>query len=419
MRVNPASFTAASQGAAAASTQLAGTASDSSRVYTFEHKPFLVGMHCDSPARQKVACWLGVAAYLACGWCLFRAQRLAGASGKEHSYPKGYSKSVPQPHLQAVAPTAAAAAPAPAAAAVAAGAAGAQRRTLKLRVGAEQLQLTDQQQMRRALLVQGKKGGQKKKAASQQGCNGLSAIPEIEYVSYSNIWVAPVIHMLLYGVVAEFLRHVLCVKGSKSKQAAARAEEQGDEAAAVSAGVGRMDDEGKKRVAQRAGDIRLTSDFGRTYKDITKYLNSYKMEDFLHFVETFSLYIFKDVSPFQWRMGCCQLLGQQPARVRSGCTDPGCVLVVRGLASSEPISQRHGVQPHSLTLQPHSAVFLSCRPCLQWLRSSGKPYVQLCCTIAGPQQTATPSLQRQTPQHTVTCSSMHACWSSTTSPTTC
>lgn len=290
---------AAAEAVAAAAATPASTADSGTVVESFEHKPYLIGVHCDSPARQKMACWLGVAGYLACGWCLFMAQRLAAASGKQHVYPKGYKKAVVQPHLQ---PTAEGVA-------------------VRLKVGDARLQLSDEQQRQRARVVlkAGRReaiaraanaarravqqpvvpfaGPSKQEAARQQGCNGLSAIPEIEYVSYSNIWVAPVIHMLLYGVVAEFLRQVLGTQSSKRKQAADRAAVEGDDAAAAAAAVGGMSSAGKKAAAQRAADVQVTSDFGRAYKDVTKHLGSFKMEDYLHFVETFSLYIFRgDVS---------------------------------------------------------------------------------------------------------------------------
>jgi len=289
----------------AAAMTPAPAAASSSAVESFEHKPYLVGVHCDSPARQKMACWLGVAAYLACGWCLFHAERLASASGKEHVYPKGYRRPVEQPHLTPQGEPAQAAAGA----------------RLRVKVGDQLLQLTDTQQRQRAMIVLKAglteaaaradnaarraarqpvvplPGPSKQEVARQQGCNGLSAIPDIEYVSYSNIWVAPVIHMLLYGVVAEFLRQLLGTKNSKRKQAADKAAREGDDAAVAAAAVGAMSSAGKKVAAQRAADVQLTSDFGRPYKDVTNYLGSFKMEDYLHFVETFSLYIFRgDVS---------------------------------------------------------------------------------------------------------------------------
>jgi hypothetical protein len=137
-------------------------------------------------------------------------------------------------------------------------------------------------------------GTSKKQAAKQQGCNGLSAIADISYVSYNNIWVAPVIHMLLYGVVAEFLRHILGWRGSKRKLAEGVAAQQGDAAAAEAAAIGGISSAARKTIAQRAAEVSVTSDFGRGCKDVTTYIGSFKMEDYLHFVETFSLFVFRD-----------------------------------------------------------------------------------------------------------------------------
>lgn len=66
---------------------------------TFRHKPFFVGFHSDSPARQKAAEWPGVASLKACGFCAFVCEQHPSATGKLHAYPMGYSQSVPQPLL--------------------------------------------------------------------------------------------------------------------------------------------------------------------------------------------------------------------------------------------------------------------------------------------------------------------------------
>eukprot|EP00775_Hariotina_reticulata_P000935 gene935-1261_t len=150
----------------------------------FSHRPCLIGVHADAPARQKLSLWLAVASFLACGWCLFKAMLLPSASGKGHSYPTGYDKGVQQP-----------------------------------------------------------------------------------------------------ARVAAFFKHILHSKGSNSQTAAAAA---GSNAAAF---LGVVSAEGLRTMSQRAADVQVTSDFGRLYKCIVKYINSYKMEDWLHFVGSFSPYI--------------------------------------------------------------------------------------------------------------------------------
>lgn len=64
---------------------------------TFYHTMFLTGVHADSVARIKLSGWLGVAAYFACGWCLFHGTRCQTAVGTGSMCFKGYS--MPEPQL--------------------------------------------------------------------------------------------------------------------------------------------------------------------------------------------------------------------------------------------------------------------------------------------------------------------------------
>jgi len=60
------------------------------------HRPFLLGVLADSPARCKVTRWNGVGAYLACGWCLYQGCKYptSGGKGGTHIYYKGYKQAV-------------------------------------------------------------------------------------------------------------------------------------------------------------------------------------------------------------------------------------------------------------------------------------------------------------------------------------
>lgn len=146
--------------------------------------------------------------------------------------------------------------------------------------------------------MQSLRGAARQRAATVLGCTGLSIIPEIlPYVSYGSVWVVPVIHTLLYGVVAEFVRHMLRSKGSKGTTALAAANAVGNSTAAERALVGTLPAAALRTMSARAADVQPPSDYGRPYRDIVKYINSYLMEDWMHFVETASLYIFKDVLP--------------------------------------------------------------------------------------------------------------------------
>ena len=55
----------------------------------FQHTIFLLGISADSQARIKMAMWLPVSAYLACGWCLFegfKRERSDSGSGSRGTY---------------------------------------------------------------------------------------------------------------------------------------------------------------------------------------------------------------------------------------------------------------------------------------------------------------------------------------------
>jgi hypothetical protein len=47
------------------------------------HHAFLSGVLADTPARIKLAMWLGVAAFLSCGWCLNQAVNRVPDQGEE------------------------------------------------------------------------------------------------------------------------------------------------------------------------------------------------------------------------------------------------------------------------------------------------------------------------------------------------
>ena len=61
----------------------------------------------------------------------------------------------------------------------------------------------------------------------------------------------------------------------------------------------------------RGAKITLTSDFGRPYKDIVKHYKGYMLDEWLHFVEKFSVYLLTAdlMDPRMWQMWtllrCC------------------------------------------------------------------------------------------------------------------
>ena len=51
----------------------------------------------------------------------------------------------------------------------------------------------------------------------------------------------------------------------------------------------------KVMVTNRGKNLHLSSDYNRTYRDVIKHGETYIMEEYLHFVETFGLFIFHDL----------------------------------------------------------------------------------------------------------------------------
>ncbi|EFJ42433.1 hypothetical protein VOLCADRAFT_107287 [Volvox carteri f. nagariensis] len=123
-------------------------------------------------------------------------------------------------------------------------------------------------------------------AALQTGCKGLTAFAALPYVDLdlSCLFTVSTGHALLFGVVSDFVDYTL--KSLKDIKPA------DPDAKLV------MSREARQRVVARSQFLVVTSDFRRRYKCIMQYRKSYHMEDWLHFVEMFSSYIFKgDVLP--------------------------------------------------------------------------------------------------------------------------
>ena len=136
-----------------------------------QHKLFLSGVAADSPARQKLASWPGVAAYVPCGWCLFQGEKLPGSKATRL---RGYSQ--PVQHTLALGGSA-------------------------YHVRNPAIQVSDQLQHGRAAAVE---CGDI--SARIGGCKGYSEIPRrLRYVSYNDLWRLPIAHAGLYGLVKGFL----------------------------------------------------------------------------------------------------------------------------------------------------------------------------------------------------------------------
>lgn len=152
----------------------------------FQHTAFLLNASTDSPARQKMALWPPVAAYLACGWCLFEGYKREGETATHFS---GYAAPAEQ-HILGL-PDA--------------------------KVGDASLQVSDALQHQRAERVE---NGSLNK--SRTGCSGYSVFPQtLSYISYSDFWELPIFHAgklkcqtLMHGHIA-FATQSLHVFNSK------------------------------------------------------------------------------------------------------------------------------------------------------------------------------------------------------------
>lgn len=112
-------------------------------------------------------------------------------------------------------------------------------------------------------------------AARALGCHGESQlVSQLPYTSYKDLWVAPVAHASLYGVVKAFW-NLLLDKGTKGVQRPWYV----------------IPHSCRRVMTKRAADIMVTNDFNRPYRDIVTKRGLWTMEDYLHFTETFSLYI--------------------------------------------------------------------------------------------------------------------------------
>lgn len=173
----------------------------------FNHTLFLGGVFADTPARDKAAKWAGVAAYLCCGYCIFQATRCVPCLGLDMlvgtqmsvnlgvrtvtpdllcrgpnggMYPEGYHRPAPQPLLFP-------------------------QVQHGMFMDDARLKLSHNLHMKIAKLVEARKVTPKK-----AGRRGVSAIIRaLPYTHYANLFVVPVAHALLLGIVKTFWNTVL------------------------------------------------------------------------------------------------------------------------------------------------------------------------------------------------------------------
>ena len=156
------------------------------------HWPVLASWVADNPARQKVARMRGHAALRACGYCW-----IDGVHPQNKTVFLGYSSAVEirqetvplsawsrmlqgQPRM-----------------------CGASVSSVLVHVGDEVGQKTTAE-----MLEAGREVAAGNWDSTYGGCNGLSPVAELSYIDYKNIWVIGVAHIILLGLVPDFMNAV-------------------------------------------------------------------------------------------------------------------------------------------------------------------------------------------------------------------
>ena len=112
--------------------------------------------------------------------------------------------------------------------------------------------------------------------AEDVGCWGLSKVAAaLPYVSMNNLHLIPFAHAGLYGVVKDFYRYLLGTKKTAAHPGTA----------------GIISNAAKKVMSNRAAHIVQTMDFDRPYRDIIHQRGEWTMEDWLHWTETWSVFV--------------------------------------------------------------------------------------------------------------------------------
>ncbi len=216
----------------------------------FCHTILLSGVAGDTPAIKKVAMWCGHGAFLGCGYCTLRGQRVANAMRF-----LGYSKATPWglcPRTQD-----------------AEGRCFAGDNACKL---SHENQLERAEDVERERITPGVNPKALKARGLELGCHGLSpVIQALPYLHYSNAFPVPIAHSGPFGVVKRFWELTLNTQTDNLRISTAS----------------------MKIIRDRAEDIIDTLDFGRSYTDITKQSGTWVMENWAHWTETWSVYVLR------------------------------------------------------------------------------------------------------------------------------
>lgn len=229
----------------------------------FEHTILLGGVFGDSPGIKKLARWLSHAAYLGCGYCWLRGTYSGGMYFKGYAEETSYGYFTPGEFAKH----------------------GAHHPgTQKAKCGDPVTLVTsDMQKARDNMLEESNQAiaggaiGASVYDSSDLGTLGRSIfMRELKYCDYNNLFVVPIAHAGLCGVVKDFWKVVL---GTTARGQAAPWYQLSTWARDVMRG--------------RAAECVATLDFGRGYTDIISKKGNYTMEDWLHWTEAWSVVVLR------------------------------------------------------------------------------------------------------------------------------
>jgi hypothetical protein len=221
---------------------------------TFKHTILLSGVFGDSPAMKKLARWLSHAAYFGCGFCMMRGTKVGGGGMYflGYAHPTSYGPFAPNEREGYGAHS--------------------EHAVGWGLCGDAAMRLSDAFQRCRADVVD-----RGERLPTDVGCHGRSIfVKHLSYVDYNNLFVVPIAHAGLLGVVKDFWTHVLA------------ATPRGEQAQWYS-----ISSEARRVMASREAGPVSTCDFGRSYTDITTKKGNWVMEDWLHWAEVWSVFVLR------------------------------------------------------------------------------------------------------------------------------
>ncbi|GIL67471.1 hypothetical protein Vafri_20814 [Volvox africanus] len=223
----------------------------------FNHKIFLSGIYADTPANRKLSLWNSHASGTGCGHCLLKghSKDSGGMFFPGHASPVEVNTVFNDVNPAALSPITAALSHIP----------------VSAQCGDPLIKVSHNMHVMRVLLAEVQPD-----KAPVLGCKGLSpVIRELDYCDYNNVFVVPICHASLLGVTKRFWSLCLGQLGRYTKDFSIRGAQ-------------------RNIMMQRAGHLIMTNDLNRPYRDIVAKRGTWTMEDWLRWVDCYSIYILHD-----------------------------------------------------------------------------------------------------------------------------